>query len=88
MAKTIEVTAAQVNAARLLVKQASARGESVPPAVAAMANATPLDVARNGAQRAIDRPAASTTNGRVHYQSAATSATKSATKPARPGFAG
>jgi len=88
MAKTIEVTAAQVNAARLLVKQATARGESVPPAVAAMANATPLDVTRNGATQAIDRPATSTTNGRVHDQSAATSSTKSAAKPARPRFAG
>jgi hypothetical protein len=86
MAKTIEVTAAQVNAARLLVKQATAKGESVPPAVVAMANATPLATARNGARQATDRPEPSTTNGRANGQP--TSAGKAAANPVRPRFAG
>jgi hypothetical protein len=40
MGKTIEVTPSQVNAARLLAKQAISRGDVVPPAIAAIANAT------------------------------------------------
>jgi len=86
MARTIEVTATQVNAARLLVKQAAARGESVPPAVAAMANATPLDGARNGARQPTDRQEAAANNGRADGQSVP--APKAAAKPARPRFAG
>ena len=88
MARTIEVTAAQVNAARLLVKQATARGEAVPPAVVAMANATPLDPARNGVRPATDHQDTSNTNGAANGRPIAAPAAKTAAKPARPRFAG
>ena len=87
MAKTIEVTATQVNAARLLVKQATARGESVPPAVAAMANATPLGALRNGARQPADQPETSTSNGQVNGRPTTAPATRAPAKPVRPRFA-
>lgn len=103
MARTIEVSATQVNAARLLAKQATARGESVPPAVAAMANATPLAPGRSAAAPQVaDQPANSTTNSRVNGHASVTEKStmranghdtsvpvdKTAARPTRPRFAG
>jgi hypothetical protein len=89
MAKTIEVTAAQVNAARLLVKQATARGESIPPAVSALANATPVA----GQRQAVGHPAeqstsAPTNNGAVDGRNGRAAAPSRASQPSRPRFAG
>jgi len=86
MAKTIEVTSTQVNAARLLVKQAAARGESVPAAVAALANAKPLT--DHHADEADQQPtAAHTGNGSVNGRATAPT-TRTPAQPARPRFAG
>jgi hypothetical protein len=87
MAKTIEVTATQVNAARLLVKQAAARGEAVLPAVAAMANATPLAGSRH-ADQADQQPAAPHTSDGSTNGRATAPTTKTAAQPTRPRFAG
>jgi hypothetical protein len=82
MAKTIEVTSTQVNAARLLVKQATARGESVPAAVAALANAKPLT------DQADQQPSgAHTSNGSANGRATAPT-TRTPAQPARPRFAG
>ena len=87
MARTIEVTAAQVNAAQLLVKQATARGESIPPAVAALANAT-LVTGSQDADHADHQPSATgTSNGSANGRATAPT-TRTPAQPARPRFAG
>ena len=47
MGKTIQVTSAQVNAARLWIERADRDGTPIPDAIRKLANATPRPVIRN-----------------------------------------
>lgn len=86
MARTIEVTPAQVSVARLLVKQATERGEPVSAGIAAMASATPLTAGRNTAGSAAEQPPAAGRNGQVNGHVKPTG--RATAQPPRPRYAG